>query len=274
MHDIKRRLELTFFGPMRDPALRDAFRASLRGGLLLYGPPGCGKTFVARAIAGEIGARFVAVGLHDVLDMWMGNSEKRLHEIFEHARRFSPSVLFFDEVDALGLKRSTAAQTAGRGVIAQLLDELDGATADNSGVFVLGATNAPWDVDSALRRPGRFDRTMFVPPPDREARQAILTFHLKGRPHAIRDLSEIANQTDGFSGADLRLVCETAAELALEASMANGAVTPIAIDHLKKATRSIRPSIGAWLEAARNVVAFSNQSGDYDELANYFRSRR
>src|SRR5581483_4330228 len=106
MHEVKARLEAAVLAPMRNPKLRAMYRKSLRGGLLLYGPPGCGKTFLARAVAGEMGARFIAVSIVDVLDMWIGRSERNLHEIFSAARRNAPCVLFLDEIDALGHKRS------------------------------------------------------------------------------------------------------------------------------------------------------------------------
>jgi AAA+ superfamily predicted ATPase len=140
---VKARLEAAFLAPLRNPELRRYYGKSLRGGLLLYGPPGCGKTFLARAVAGELGAGFFAVGLNDVLDMWLGESERRLHEVFETARRAAPCVLFLDEIDALGRKRSQLRQSAGRNVVNQLLAELDGALADNEGLFVLAATNHP-----------------------------------------------------------------------------------------------------------------------------------
>src|SRR6266516_5803704 len=158
MAEVKRRLELAFLGPLRNPELRAVYGKSLRGGLLLYGPPGCGKTFLARAFAGEMGARFIPLSIVDVLNMWIGNSEKNLHEIFEAARRNAPCVLFLDEIDALGHKRSQLHSSAMRTLGNQLLAELDGMEGDNEGVFVLAATNAPWDVDAALRRPGRLDR--------------------------------------------------------------------------------------------------------------------
>lgn len=163
--DVKSRLKRSFLAPLQNPELREAYGASLRGGLLLWGPPGCGKSFLARAMAGELGAHFLSVGLNEVLDMWFGNSEKQLHELFSLARRSSPCVLFFDEVDAIGHSRMNLGRSPARNVVAQLLVELDGVEFSNDGVFVIGATNQPWDVDPALRRPGRFDRTMLVLPP-------------------------------------------------------------------------------------------------------------
>ncbi len=186
--DVKRRLELAFLGPLRNPQLRAMFGKSLRGGLLLYGPPGCGKTFLARAVAGEMGARFLALSIVDVLNMWIGNSEKNLHEIFEAARRNAPCVVFLDEIDALGHKRSQLHSSAMRTLGNQLLAELDGMEGNNDGVFILAATNAPWDVDAALRRPGRLDRVTLVLPPDPPARAAIIEYHLRQRPIANIDL--------------------------------------------------------------------------------------
>jgi SpoVK/Ycf46/Vps4 family AAA+-type ATPase len=274
LESVKRRLHTSFIGPMTNRELRRMYGTSLRGGLLLYGPPGCGKTFLARAVAGEIGAHFFAIGLHDVLDMWLGQSERNLHAIFETARRSTPCVLFLDEVDALGMKRSNLARSAGRNVVVQLLAELDSMTSENEGIFVLGATNQPWDLDPALRRPGRFDRTLLVLPPDNDARVAILRFHLRDRPVADIDLVGLARRTDGYSGADLRLLTDDAAERALEDSITSGSARPIAQADLEAALRAVRPSTKAWFEAARSFVMFANQAGEYDDLLAYMREKR
>jgi SpoVK/Ycf46/Vps4 family AAA+-type ATPase len=273
MDDVKRKINLAFLGPLRSPALREAYGKSLRGGLLLYGPPGCGKTFLARAVAGELGARFLVIGLQDVLDLWLGESERRLHEIFEMARRNAPCVLFFDELDAMGQKRSQLRGSAGRNVINQLLSELDGFSSNQS-VFVMGATNHPWDVDLALLRPGRFDRMALVLPPDAAAREAILTYHLRGRPLARVDLPALARATDGFSGADLARLCEAAAELAIERALTTETVGPIGMEDLERARRQMRLSTGGWFETARNFVLFANEGGLYDDLLEYMRERR
>ena len=274
LDEVKRRLELSFLGPMRHPEMRRLYGKSLRGGLLLYGPPGCGKTFLARAVAGELGAQFLAVELHDILDMWLGKSEQNMHRLFQLARRRRPCVMFLDEVDALGMKRSNLAHSAGRNVVVQLLTELDSTENDNEGVFVLGATNQPWDVDPALRRPGRFDRMLLVLPPDAKAREAILRYHLRDRPVEDVDVAAIADRTDRFSGADLRLLCEAAAESALEASMTTGVPRPIGMADLTQALKSVRPSTEPWFEVARNFAQFGNQSGTYDDLLQYMRRRR
>jgi AAA+ superfamily predicted ATPase len=274
MEDVKRRITVAFLGPLRNPELRQAFGKSLRGGLVLYGPPGCGKTFLARAVAGEMGARFIPVGLSDVLSMWLGQSERHLHELFETARRNAPCVLFFDELDAIGLKRSQLTHSAGRNVVNQLLSELDGIGSRNEGVFTLGATNHPWDVDSALLRPGRFDRMALVVPPDQKARETILQYHLRDRPVGSLDLAAVARRTDGFSGADLAHVCETATEQAMEASMDAGAVRPIEMGDFDRALKQVRPSTPAWFETVRNFVLFANESGLYDDLLAYMRAHK
>jgi AAA+ superfamily predicted ATPase len=272
MTEVKRRLDLALISPLRNPELLKMYGSTLGGGLLLYGPPGCGKTFVARAVAGELNARFLSVGLSDVLDMYMGQSERHLSEVFALARQNTPCVLFFDEIDALGRRRSQMRHSAAN-VVGQLLAELDGAKASNEGVFVLAATNSPWDVDPALRRPGRFDRTLLVLPPDAAARLALLQAQVRSRPHEGLDLSVLVQKTEGFSGADLTHLVSSATELAMEEAISSGQVRPIRQAEFLRALRDVRPSTSAWFESARNVAQFANQDGTYDELLGYFRGQ-
>jgi SpoVK/Ycf46/Vps4 family AAA+-type ATPase len=241
---------------------------------MLYGPPGCGKTFLARAVAGEMGTRFVGVAINEVLDMYVGQSERNLHELFQTARRNAPCVLFLDEVDAIGQKRSNMRNNAGRNTVNQLLTELDDVDDLNRDVFVLAATNMPWDVDPALRRPGRLDRTLLVLPPDRPAREAIFRHHLANRPIAGVDVGKLAAATDGYSGADIAHVCETAAERALIDSARTGEIRMIDMKDLDAALKEVHSSVGPWLESARNVAMFANEGGQYDELLRYLKKRR
>jgi SpoVK/Ycf46/Vps4 family AAA+-type ATPase len=272
--EVKQRLEAAFLAPMRNPELRKLYGKSLRGGLLLYGPPGCGKTFIARAVAGELGARFITVSFADLIDMFVGRSERNIHELFEVARRNAPCVLFLDEVDAIGQKRSQLRNTPMRSAVNQLLLELDDVASDNTGVFLLAATNHPWDVDSALRRPGRFDRTLLVLPPDPTAREGVFRYHLRERPVAGIDLSKLSRLTDGYSGADIAHVCETAAERALLDSVTRGEPRLIGQADLEAAVSEVRPSLGTWFDTARNVALFANEGGAYDDLVAYLRKRR
>src|SRR6185369_10382440 len=176
----------------------------------------------ARATAGEVKASFLAVGISDVLDMWIGQSEKNLHAIFEQARSHRPCVLFFDEVDALGANRTDMLKSGGRQIINQFLSELDGVTSSNEGVLVLAATNAPWHLDPAFRRPGRFDRIIFVPPPDAPARAGILRILLKGKPTQDIDYDYLGKKTGDFSGADLKAVVDVAIEAKLSEAVKSG----------------------------------------------------
>lgn len=272
--EVKKRLEASFLAPLRNPELRALYGKSLRGGLLLYGPPGCGKTFLAKAVAGELGASFLHVSLADVLDMYIGQSERNVKELFEVARTSAPCVLFLDELDAIGGKRSLNRSSGARTTVNQLLTELDGVGSDNEGVFVLAATNHPWDVDPALRRPGRLDRTLLVLPPDREAREAVLRTHLRDRPVERIDTERLAKATEGFSGADLAHLCESASEIALMDSVGTGKVRMIGMADFDQALSEVRPSIGPWVETARNVALYANASGEYDDLAKWLRKRR
>jgi SpoVK/Ycf46/Vps4 family AAA+-type ATPase len=270
---VKDRLNASFLAPLNNPQLRQLYGKSLRGGLLMYGPPGCGKTFLAKAVAGELQAQFLHVSVADVFDMYIGNTERNIHELFETARAAAPCVLFLDELDALGVKRTLTRNSGSRTGVNQLLTELDGVGSENEGVYVLAATNHPWDVDPALRRPGRLDRMLLVMPPDQEAREAIFRTHLRDRPIAAIDIKKLAKRTEGFSGADIAHVVDSASEVALLDSVSSGVPRLITMDDFDHALGEIRPSIGAWIETARNVALFANASGEYDELAAYIRKR-
>ncbi|QFS91110.1 ATP-dependent zinc metalloprotease FtsH [Mycobacterium sp. THAF192] len=273
MTDVKQRLRLSFLEPMRNDELRRAFGHSLRSSLLLWGPPGCGKTFLAKALAGELGLYFIHVGIADILEMWLGNSERNVERVFDEARRMRPTLMFIDELDALGHKRS---QTSGavRNVVNQLLLELDGATSDNEGLLVLGATNQVWDVDPALLRPGRFDRKVVVLPPDLPARAAILAHHLRKSPTEDLDLDSVARNTEGYSGADLARICSAAAEFALHDSVRAGSTRPVNQRHLEAARRDTPPSTRPWFNLAENYIAFSDDRDEYADLARYLTESR
>ena len=161
--------------------------------------------------------------MSDVLDMYIGESEQKLHAIFERARQQKPSVLFFDELEALAGKREHARSSSSSNIVSQFLTELDGFSQENEGVLVLASTNVPWSIDAAFLRPGRFDRMFFVPPPDRVARESILRYHMKDRPQSKEiDFGHIASRTGGYSGADLANLVDMAADEAIDASIQQG----------------------------------------------------
>jgi len=271
MQEVKEEIRLKIIHPLKHPELYQAYGKAIGGGILMYGPPGCGKTHLARATAGEIQAGFISVGISDVLDMWLGNSERNLHELFEQARRNKPCVLFFDEVDALGASRSDMRQNSARMIINQFLSEMDGVKSSNEGVLILAATNAPWHLDSAFRRPGRFDRILFVPPPDAAARAAILRLHVRGKPVEDLDFDHLAKKTEGFSGADLRAVVDLAVEAKLRQAMKSGVPQPLTTKDLAAGATTQKPTTREWFATARNYALYSNQGGIYDDILTYLK---
>ena len=273
MEALKDEIRIKTIHPLTHPDLYRAYGKPVGGGILLYGPPGCGKTYLARATAGEINAAFLAVGLHDVLDMWIGNSERNLHALFEQARASQPCVLFFDEVDALGASRSDMRRSAGRQLINQFLAELDGVQHSNEGVLILAATNAPWHLDPAFRRPGRFDRILFVAPPDAPARAAVLRLLCRGKPIADIDYEHLARKTDSFSGADLKAVVDLAVEAKLREALRAGVPKPLTTKDLAQAAGAIRPTTREWFATARNYALYANEGGLYNDILAYLRLR-
>jgi transitional endoplasmic reticulum ATPase len=271
METVKDEIRLKIIYPLTQADLYRAYGKSIGGGILLYGPPGCGKTYLARATAGEINSNFISVGINDVLDMWLGNSERNLHDIFEQARDHQPCVLFFDEVDALAANRTDLKQSSSRMVINQFLSELDGVKSSNDGVLILAATNAPWHLDNAFRRPGRFDRILFVPPPDRDGREAILKLLCQGKPVDDIDYNYVSRKTEHFSGADLKAVVDVAVEKKLQEAMKLGIPKPLLTKDLVTAVATVKPSTKEWFATARNYALYSNEGGLYDDILKYLK---
>ncbi|MBL8888371.1 MAG: AAA family ATPase [Planctomycetaceae bacterium] len=274
MESVKEQIRIKIIYPITHAEMFAAYGKKVGGGILLYGPPGCGKTFIARATAGEVNSGFISIGINDVLDMWLGNSERNLHGVFENARRNRPCVLFFDEVDALGASRSDLRQSAGRTLVNQFLAEMDGAEANNEGLLILGATNAPWQVDAAFRRPGRFDRVIFVPPPDEAARAQVLELHLAGKPNDRVDVHKVASRTAEFSGADLKAVVDMAVETKLQHAIKTGNLAPINTNDLLAAAKTVRPTTKEWFATARNHAVYANQGGAYDDILTYLKIKK
>lgn len=274
MQQVKKEIEIKIIQPLKHPDLYKAYGKKTGGSILLYGPPGCGKTMIAKATAGQVNARFINVGLNDILDMWMGNSEKNLHRIFEYARKNTPCVLFFDEIDALGASRSDMKQSSGRHLINQFLQELDGVENSNEGVLILGATNIPWHLDPAFRRPGRFDRIIFVPPPDQEARAAMLQLKLKGKPAEQIDYEGLSKNIPEFSGADIGAIIDMAIEEKLEASFLNGIPLPLSTKDLLQAAKKHKASTKEWFAIAKNFALYANDAGLYDDILHYMKIKK
>ncbi|MFX3635313.1 MAG: 26S protease regulatory subunit [Candidatus Pristimantibacillus sp.] len=272
LEEVKKKIRLNFILPLQQPEIFAAYGREAGGSLLLYGPPGCGKTFLARAVAGEINANFMHIELQAILSMYVGQSEHNLHDLFEKARENKPCVIFIDELDAMGGSRNQMNQHHDRMLVNQLLLELDGLQSFNDQVFVIAATNTPWYLDSALRRPGRFNHLIFVPPPEEQERSTILELKLAGKPVDKLDLAKIAKETKSFSGADLEQIVKDSVELALERMLKSGEIEPITQDDLRKATKGRKATTLDWFATAKNYATFSDVNQDYQNVLDYMKA--
>jgi transitional endoplasmic reticulum ATPase len=270
MDDLKKTIRLKIIDPYLKPGLFARFKMNSGGGILLYGPPGCGKTMMARAIANECQAEFIPVGISDVLNMWLGESERNLAAMFDKARANTPAVLFFDELDALAFSRAKASAASTRSVVNEFLSQLDGIGRENQGVLVLAATNMPWDVDDAMKRPGRFSRQIFVSPPDEAARREMLRIKLTGVPCDGIDLDAVARATANYSGADIDGLIELAKESAVSEAMDDQDRALNAAD-FDWALRQMQSSTLEWLRTVRNVVKYAGDDGTYREVGQYLK---
>jgi transitional endoplasmic reticulum ATPase len=240
--DVKEKLKEMVEMPLTDPEAFDEMGITPPRGVLLYGPPGCGKTLIAKALANESKANFITVKGPEVISKWVGESEKAIRIIFKKAKQVSPAIIFLDEIDAIARMRGGISGDSGvmERVVNQLLTSMDGLES-LEGVVVLGATNRPDMLDPALLRAGRFDRLLLIPVPDRDARLEILTVHTKNMPLA-KDvhLEELAEELEGYSGADIQSLCREAGVLAMKEKKKKKKVT---LQHFHEAQESVRPSI-------------------------------
>jgi len=261
LEDVKQQLREAVEWPLKHPEFFREMGIEPPKGVLLYGPPGCGKTLLAKAVATESEANFIAVKGPEVLSKWVGESERAIREIFRKARQAAPCVIFFDEIDALAPMRGLGYSDSGvtERVVSQLLTEMDGLE-KLEGVVVIGATNRPDILDPALLRPGRFDRLVYVPPPDRAARLEILKVHTRHMPLAEdADLERIADATEGYTGSDLALLVREAGMLAMRE---NVNAEKVCMRHFEEALKKVRPSLTpemlkfyeSWAERSRKML--------------------
>ena len=271
LEELKKQANMKIIQPFKNSELFKKFKKTAGGGILLYGAPGCGKSYFARGIAGECGASFYNVGIDDILDMYVGESEKNIRTLFDTARGDRPAVIFIDEIDALGKKRELLKHSSLTTTINSFLAQMDGVESDNENILIIGATNAPWDVDSAFKRTGRFDRTFFVPPPDEKAREQIFELYLKDLPICGMDYEELALSTYRFSGADIKGVIDRVSESVIEEILCSGKNITITQDSLLNIIDKSKPTTSEWFLMAKNVIEYANESGIYDELAMYMK---
>lgn len=208
LNEVKEKIKELVITPFLYPEKAKKWKVKTGGGVLLYGPPGTGKTFLAKAVAGELDAAFYYVKASDIMSKWVGESEKKIAELFKKARDSGKAVIFIDEIDALLPKRGGTSSTVMQRVVPQFLAEMDGLDSKNDNILLMTATNIPWNLDPAALRPGRMDFKFYIPPPDYEARKEILRLNLDV-PNEV-DLDTLAEKTENYSGADIKLVCDEA----------------------------------------------------------------
>ena len=257
MDKLKEEIREAIVYPLMKPDLARKYGKLGGGGILLYGPPGCGKTYLMKAAAGEGGLNFLNVKLSDVLDQYVGGTEKNIHKIFETARKNTPCIVFIDEIDALGGRRDKMGESAQylKAAVNQLLYEMDGIEAANENVLVVGATNAPWDVDPALRRAGRFSKTIYVPAPDFKSRRAILKLHAKKRPLAKHIAwNRLALATMGYSAADLKAVVDEASAIPWREAFRTGKERPVTTKDFIQAIKKRDSSLPPWYAQAQKQI--------------------
>ncbi|MDK2825682.1 MAG: hypothetical protein PWQ63_845 [Methanolobus sp.] len=267
LEDVKEEIRKAIIYPFTHKKLYQMYGQKAGEGILLYGPPGCGKTMMAKAAAKECGAEFISVKTSTIVSKWVGASEKNIKQIFDIARQGKRSIIFFDEIDSIATRRSESEDYAKR-VVNELLAQMDGVDTASDDLLVLAATNEPWAIDPALRRPGRFSKLVFVPEPDLEARKAILQIHLKKRPiDADLDILYLAEITDSYSGADLAAICKEAADIPLGEALRGGDPRKIRLQDFETVLQKRKPSIVSWYIEAKTAVRKTGEEDVFSELA-------
>ncbi|MEM2974161.1 MAG: tetratricopeptide repeat protein [Candidatus Micrarchaeia archaeon] len=258
MEKVKEQIKEYIVYPLQDPELARKYGKMGGGGVLMYGPPGCGKTFIMKSAAGECNANFLNVKLSDVLDMYVGNTEKNIRNLFEAARKNAPAIMFIDEIDGLGGRRDQMKESAQymKMAVNQLLYEMDGIEARNENLLVVAATNAPWDVDPALRRAGRFTKLIYIGEPDYKARVDMFKYHSKKFPTAKNiNWGRLARATAGYAASDIKAICDEAASIPwLEAHRDKKPQREVRMSDFLTAIKKTRSSLPAWYDSAKKEV--------------------
>jgi AAA+ superfamily predicted ATPase/Flp pilus assembly protein TadD len=257
MDKLKEEINESIVYPMMKPELARKYGKLGGGGIMLYGPPGCGKTFIVKSAAGECSASFINAKISDVVDMYVGNTEKNIHNIFETGRKNVPCIVFFDEMEALGGRRDEMSQSTQymKMAVNQMLFEMDGVEANNENVLVIGATNAPWDVDPAARRSGRFGKAIYVGEPDYKSRKDIFKMHAKKVPCVpYINFRLLARSTMGYASADLKAIVEEAGAIPWRQAFKSGKQRNVNTGDFIAAIKKKKSSLPPWYEQAKKQI--------------------
>lgn len=268
MKDVKEEIKKAIVYPFEHPNLYKLYGKKVGEGILLYGPPGCGKTYIARAAAGECGASFLNFKVSDILSKWVGESERNLRSSFDAATKHAPTILFFDEIDAIGGKRGEEITGPTKRLVNELLIQLDGLEGPKEKILTLAATNEPWSVDPALRRPGRFSKMIFIPPPDQKAREEIFKLHTKNRHISDNvNFSELAERTEGYSAADISQICEEAADIPLREAIKGKEPRKITNEDFLRVISHRKSSLISWMKLAKRQLDHGMEQEVFEELS-------
>jgi transitional endoplasmic reticulum ATPase len=252
LEELKDAIAMKIIRPLKHPYIYKHFKKKIGGGILMYGPPGCGKSLIAEATAGEANATFFNVKSSDLKGKYVGETEKNIAALFAEARKRQPSIIFFDEFEALGADRSEAGEHQ-RNAVAQLLTEMNGVGTKDNQILVLAATNEPWSIDLALKREGRFGDSLLVPQPDFSSRIAILGIALQGKPIKDINMEEIAMLTEGYSGADMSAIVGHATDIALKKYFETKYLQDITQADLIEAVQMVKPRVSEWYAKERKM---------------------
>ena len=242
LNEVKDKIKDLIITPFLYPDVAKKWKVRTGGGVLLYGPPGTGKTLLAKAVAGELDADFFYIKASDIMSKWVGESEKKVAELFSKARESSKAVIFIDEIDALIPKRTGQSSTVMVRVVPQFLSEMDGIDSKNDKILLMAATNVPWNLDPAVLRPGRFDFKCYIQLPDFEARKKIIELNLDVPMETSFDFDALARVIYGYSGADIRFICDEAKRMMFRREI-DGAENILGTSHVSEIIGKVKPSV-------------------------------
>lgn len=242
LEDVKKAITIRMINPVKFPEKYKMYGKKTGGGVLLYGPPGTGKTMIAKAIANEVGAKFYAVKGSDIVSKWVGESEKNINSLFEEANKQDRAIIFIDEMDSLIGKRGVDTHNDKR--VNEFLQQIDGFAGRNPNLLLLGATNRPWDIDSAAMRSGRFSQKIYLPLPDAPARKFMIEKNMKGVPvEKDFDIDKVVELTHNFSGADIEELCDRAKDEPLLKAIATDSVVLVSNKDFENVLAVMPPSV-------------------------------
>ncbi|MBI4147965.1 ATP-binding protein [Candidatus Woesearchaeota archaeon] len=259
MDAVKEEIRLKLIAPLKYPEVFAKYGKQVGGGILMYGPPGCGKSLLAEATAGEAGVPFFNVKASSLKSKYVGETEKNIANLFVEARKHEAAIIFFDEFEALGADRNKTSFSFEKNFVSQLLTELDGVGSKNQRLLVIAATNLPWEIDLALRRDGRFGTAIFIPPPDASARKEMLQMMLKSCPTQGIEYDELMRLTDGFSGAEMKGLVDRSIEMPLKEFIQTNRLRPVAHSDVLASLKKIHPASKKWFgDAKRRLQEFAD----------------